>query len=560
MPTPARNARFDALFVLAAALFALLYFLGRWRGAVPFLDLSGDAARIASFLAAADHPGAFARDPLLGDPGNYSFYFAAIMPVVRGLAGLTGDYGSAFTYLLPVLVFAQIVGFYLLGLELMKDRFGAALLAVATSALDPIWMAGGEGWGLFLDAIPRFTFQAAMPYLLLLALRWRTRPERWPWLMASIGLATYLHTPSGPVFGFAVWCGLLASLPGTWTPSQKARHMVLLAFVFVVCIAPFGVHYFGNIGGDLTPADAEARMAEFRNRTRYYADLGIYHAHFLNAVSRRVPILPLAVVGVVALLRLRADARGVLRFLSAWMLGVVAVSVGVTLADQGVARSLDRLPVLTLFVRSLRYSIPILLLLCIWPIAELRRTREARGSRWGVAGAALALLGLFAYAHPPAMFFQGVSCLLEARGLVCPQPHEAERLAAFDALREQTPPGSTVLALQDDLAVRYYALRPSVFTYRDLFRSSRPGQPGFAEWRERRRSLMAATRQRDRARKVSTLAFYAREWDADYLLLPFRLSRRIEADLAFVGATVVYSNRRYALVDVREDAPTGDVP
>ncbi|MGH2395803.1 MAG: hypothetical protein ACRDFW_02205, partial [bacterium] len=98
-----------------------------------------------SFAVARDHPEFFSGDSVLGDSRNVSVYPTIHIPIIRGLARVTGDYGMAFISLLGVHVFLQALGFYLLGLVIFQSRYWGALLAVLT--LMPVYITLPEFWG-----------------------------------------------------------------------------------------------------------------------------------------------------------------------------------------------------------------------------------------------------------------------------------------------------------------------------------------------------------------------------------------------------------------------------
>src|SRR5437870_715799 len=201
----------DGVIVLAFGLLALIFYLGRWGGAYPFVFLESDAANIAGFAAAWDHPELFQGDELLGDQRNFGIYSTIHIPLIRALAKLTGDYGTAFIFLLGPHVFIQALGFYILGRVLFQSRYWATLLAIVT--MMPVWLNLGEYWGIYDDPLPRVSFQALLPYLLAGTFYWRSNPAVWPWLLGFAGALIYVHPVSAPGWILAVWLGMWAFQP-----------------------------------------------------------------------------------------------------------------------------------------------------------------------------------------------------------------------------------------------------------------------------------------------------------------------------------------------------------
>jgi hypothetical protein len=81
---------------------------------------------------------------------------------------LVGNFGLAYSLLVLPHVFLQYFSYYLLGRVLYHSRYWAFLFSLAVSA--PLALDGGELWGVMSDAMPRFTFQVLIPFLLILLL------------------------------------------------------------------------------------------------------------------------------------------------------------------------------------------------------------------------------------------------------------------------------------------------------------------------------------------------------------------------------------------------------
>ena len=197
--------------IVGFAIYGLLFFLGRWNGITPFIDLKGDGASVAGFAAALDHPELFENDFLLHDLGNISSYNYAHVPLVRFLASLVNGYGTAFLVLLVPIIFLQMTGFYVLGKVLFRSRFWALLLAIFSTFL--IFTESKDYWGIFIDPQPRMLFQAIFPWLLTLAylsrdhlkLRWIT--------MIVLGFMSFIHQISTPALALSIWLGFLVFKP-----------------------------------------------------------------------------------------------------------------------------------------------------------------------------------------------------------------------------------------------------------------------------------------------------------------------------------------------------------
>ena len=241
--------RWDWLAVITFLAFAGLYFLGRLQGNYPVVILTGDGGNIASYAAALDHPGWFNNDPALGASNNIGIYATIHIPLIRLLHRLTGDYGLAYSWLVLPQTFLQLLGFYILGRVLFKNRFWAFLLAFLT-AMTVINIGLGEIWGVWQDALPRVTFQSLLPFLLALVLVWKDHPGRWIWLMVFAGLLVYVHPISAPAWGLAIWLSLWLLQPKGWSWKRRLLVMLGLGVLFLAIITPYAITYLSYRGRD----------------------------------------------------------------------------------------------------------------------------------------------------------------------------------------------------------------------------------------------------------------------------------------------------------------------
>jgi hypothetical protein len=242
--------------LLVFAALALAYTASVWCGTTPYVGLAGDAANIATFVAARAHPELFPRDPVLADPQNYRFYATIHLPLIRALGAIVGSYGTAFLLLLPLHAWFQLTGFYALGMALFASRPWAVVLAAANAVT--LHLPLGEIWGLWPDALPRVTFQALLPFLLAAACRWRSQPRAWPWLMLAMGALTYVHPVSFPAWALAIWLGFWPFLPAGWRVHERAACLVLLGLVCSAVAAPFAWLYVSSFETGVKPPEIVA--------------------------------------------------------------------------------------------------------------------------------------------------------------------------------------------------------------------------------------------------------------------------------------------------------------
>ncbi len=163
--------------------------------------------------------------------------------MVRLLARWTGDYGRATNVTLGLHVFLFLLGWYWFGRLIL----GPPAWAGAWTFLQLAWMPlnMGEFWGPWPDVLPRWTFQALLPYLLGAVLTVaRCSPLSWPLLGALTGALVYVHSVSTIPWGFAVWSSLwFLPMHRAITWKQRAGWSVLYGGCCALAIAPFARLY-----------------------------------------------------------------------------------------------------------------------------------------------------------------------------------------------------------------------------------------------------------------------------------------------------------------------------
>jgi len=544
--------RWDWLAVLTFLAFAGLYFLGRLQANYPVVILTGDGGNIASYAAALDHPDWFKNDPALGDSNNIGIYATIHIPLIRALNHLTGDYGLAYTWLVFPETFLQLLGFYVLGRVLFKNRFWAFLLAFLT-AMTVINIGLGEIWGVWQDAIPRVTFQSLLPFLLALVLVWRDRPRYWPWLMVFAGVLVYVHPISAPAWGLAIWLSLWLLQPKDWSWQRRVLVMLGLGLLFLAAITPFAINYLSYRGRDQS-ADYNTVMTILQvyspaNLLDVPAALG----SFLWNMTRSL-LIPVTLIGFVATWLLMKNNRTPVKVVLLWMAGLFISSILIPIGERMVEQQFHILPLETELVRCIRYFVPLSLLFWLWPLVEVIPRLVNPQARRAIIALGIVLFCFWGATNRPAVgdMLQAVSCFSKAR-LVCTSPRLIDDL--IFALRTQTQPGEGVLFFNEDtaytsqtLSVRYAALRPMVYTSRDsgiLGYADRSALPAWLETTKQWESLRAIT---DPQKRLEGLVSLAVSLKADYLVIDFKVAPEI---LDFLPVTVLMQNNGYILLKLR---------
>jgi len=542
----------DAAVLLAFGVFAFAFQMGRWNGLHPFVFLYEDAANIASFAAAIDHPERFVTDPFLGDSSNFAFYATLHVPLLRALNSLTADYGTAFISLLGVHVFLQACGFYVLGRVLFRNRYWALLFALITLPTVSINLA--EYWGVFWDPQPRFTYQAVLPFLLAATLAWRGQPRRWPWLMLAAGAMFYVHPVSAPGWAFAIWLSLWVCCPVSWSTARRVVVMAALGLLFLALAAPFATNYLapqiGNTSERVAWAELQGAMeATFQAES---LDAAMAVRNFLLCWHGTALFFwMLAGIGALVLFRLRDRHRGALAMLGLWVVGLLAVSIGVPLLDQAVARMRGSAPFEIDLIRSIRYLVPLMLLFVIWPVSALHDRVEKRAGRLAMAAAGLALTAVWIEQYPPKYVGAAFTCWSRGQ-LACASPAQRSVLEGFEHVRAETPPDARLFATSYQLALRYATLRPVVYSSAAPYANRHPAR--FLQWQEDGRRIQAAQQLPEPRERLAALLQIARALGANFALID---SRFIPPGLS-PEETLVWRNRAFALLQLAPRAAAAD--
>ncbi len=559
-PSPDASIRFSWLDLIALggfALFAFATFLGRWKGLTPFVFLSSDAGIVSSFVAAYQHPDLFRGDVLLGDFTNFRYYLALHQFLIFEINKLTGDYGLAYISLLLLTVFVQCSGFYLLGITLFKSRYWAILLVVIN--LVPIALPVREFWGIYDDPLPRSLFHACLPFLLAGAFRFKSEVRMWPWLMAFTGLIFYAHPVSAPPWAFALWLGFWAFLPAHWGLFKKWAYMFALGLVFVVTVLPWALNL---ILVHERPASAAVNYNEV---VRIIADrVGVELLDVgvaLRLWFQDVSSWPLcfyslwAVAGSVILWRWRRDLRNDMKLVAIWCLGIIFVAVGLTFFEQTICRFYDLKRFQMDSVRGVKYLVPIMLLMSLWPLAGVYRQFQAGSLKRTLTMLLGALITvIWAYQCPPTTFIQTINAW--GQGSLTPRAsrNEIDTIQAINVIKKITARGSKILALVIPLEIRYAALRPVVYAYKDggIFADTNLGS--LLEWAKVKQDVEEINSSADPSSKLIMSLDLARKLKTDYVITDYYVDQNMALPL---GAKVVWSNRSYTLLSLRPDMDSG---
>lgn len=529
-----------------------------------FALLTPDLGVYASFAAAQDAPELFMEDPFLSNEKNINSYNMIYVPLVKKLQYVFGNYGTACVFLLPFAIFIHLTGYYVLGVSIFKNPWAGLLVSLLLST--PV-LTLYDYWGIILDALPRFLYQAMLPFLLALSILHGRDLKWWPVILGGIGVLNYVHPLSTPSWTVAVMLALWVSAPklGFW---KKTRMVGLSIIVLLLVLSPFVVNYVKStlietsnaIGYDETMAILQSHVVTMESSSPVSALVAFFRGRRgmdFDLTWFLVWLLGMAGIGFGLIWCRDSDDNAHARQIGAWLTGILVVSGFIPVLERILFAYLQRIPPEFEILRTLRYLTPLILLAAfyaLWLAKDHFQKLTPTLSTYLFVGASVVLLVAWGMSSEPmrdmayGILKQNVSCWLQGK-IVCPLPQSSmDFIEAMDAIREQTPVGARIFSEGQEVAIRYYALRPLVFTYKDGSPLAYTDQEQLLTWNEQfeRMDKLAFIRKfpfRHRA-FVKGIMELAQDTGADYLLL----QEPYDAELDYPRQLhLVYTNGHYSL-------------
>lgn len=457
----------DWAIVVAVAVFAFLCQIERFQGDYPNVILGSDLANITAMAMAYDHPGWFHNDFLLDNTDNFRIYFQLHVLLSRWLGTFLGNYNISLIVLLGPTIFIYLIGLYFLGRMVLKHRYWALIFMVVNAI--PIYLVF-ETWGVVRDPAPRTAIQALLPYLLILAWKWREQPRLWVLIAIFTGLLVYVHAVGTPVWMAAILLGMWSQMPSTWPLFKRVVSAGMLGATMLLMGSVFIYIYLDNhVSGGIVNYSEMIQMYRL-----------VLPPDILNVSGSTVKIiryllnmwlLPIGAVGTILLLILRRGQRNEVMMVLAWLAAATVISVIIPLIERVVEAYLRLLPMETELVRGVRYFIPLLSLLGLWGLGELHN--RIKIPRLGILVAMIGLMLIHNVYQNRLIgelnFNKTVDCMKSGH-LICAQKSDLQDV--LTVLRDKTEPGSPVFFSDSaydtlPLAVRYIAQRPLVYSYKD---------------------------------------------------------------------------------------------
>jgi len=526
----------DFIVISIFVLISIVIATGRIGNRIDHYSFSSsDAANIASFAAAWDYPEYFTNDPLLKNIDNFRYYSTLHIPLIRWLGRITGNYSTPFAIILFPFILLHLVGYFLMGKVLTKNSLLSFFLSI--TLLVPVSLNLGEVWGLY-ETIPRFLFQALLPFLLAAVIYFGKALKNWPWLMASTGLMVYIHPVSLPPWAFAILLSLLVLAEDTsW--KTRVERILFSSMFFLMVITPFVFNYFASTNfGSLIDINYETVREIMLQRFNFgLVDIRVGLKDFIKITVLsswiNITIWVMVFIGGISLFIKKgiSDKNWIGYILAAWWLGISIISIFFPLMDNLITTALNRTPFEVELIRNIRYFIPLLLISAFYILSELANLFKLKTKKHTMsiilftAGFLLMYGWMLRYDFfNNASIDNTVNCWKSGE-LVCPLPDQNKIDQRFDllgAISLRTPIGSRILCTEmwTDLAIRYYSLRPLVYDYKDGASFIYTNFNDLLLWWKQYRELWYIEKEIDnRKTYLDQLVWFAKENKTDFLIL-----------------------------------------
>lgn len=477
----------DVIFIFSIAAYALLYFCGKWGYLTPSPELWSDVASITGYAAAMEHPNNFIFDPLLGSPKNSLPYIYFYIPLIILLSRVFNDYSLATLILLPACIIAQLVGFYILGKAVFNNRIFAIILVLITSI--QVQYGAWDYWGLFTDPQPRFLFQAFLPLIFLMALKWKDKPTYWPLVMVLIGLATYIHILSGPAIAFIVLVGYLLIKRDNRLLKDLIMWLMLSGCTYVIVISPIlikliGAGSFFSSGARLSYIESYAFIHENYSVLLDIRTIIISYLKTLNSYGILIP----SIIGLFIIVSIRSEERKDEFLLVLWLGSLLFFALVIPLFEHKILYSLKLLPLEIDLVRNLRYTIPLWILIALLGLKILLSKLIAvvqnkiiligfnifiifLGGVWFMQGYSQYTLSSY-YINDYAL--QTIKCIRQQK-LFCPSKYKQNVVLILNYINHNIPIDASLISIPSGKLtdqIRYGGLRSVAFSVNDTLRMS----------------------------------------------------------------------------------------
>jgi len=485
---------------------------------------SSDGENIACFIAGRIHQDIFTGDGLLGQPENTSFYLAAQVFIISALYKLTGDIGTAISYLFGITIFLHLTAFYLLGRKLLKNRPHAALFTIVLlCGIKPIWSYWGLGaW----DITPRMMYGPFLGILLYLTLKMIDSVPARMVIMFALGLSMFIHPVSVPPVAVSLFLSFLIIKKEKTSHSRNFMQTVASGIIFLFGAYLYVASYFNSVDRtERISFETFKTIISYRfphTITEYKPAL----SEFFNTYFIQYPVISIALVMGFTALIINRDKN--IKILLAWFAGPFIVA-GLFIADQAIADIRNSLPLENNFIRALRFTIPFSIMIIMYSSISLARTFTQR-TETGKKAVLLAILILINSFVIYKQFNAGYN-ILSLRIAKAQKYHNADYVEALDFIKYQLPQNTKIYNIySDSLSIRYYALKPLVHTFKDGASLIYSNHIQLKKWYNTAREhsqVAKAIRKKQYEKAFKAACVLGISLNSDYMLLPTEILNNI---------------------------------
>ncbi len=460
--------------ILLAGCVSVLLGLAGYAGSFRHLgeaQFGSDTLITISRALAAAHPSLYTDDFLFSQPQNYEFYTNASVWFFQLVEYLDqGAFVTWYRVLNIVVVALFLFSWFLLAFRLFGSGPAATAFTACCAVAVPV--VSGDYWGLFDEPQARQMFSAVLPLILLAALSARHHVLDWIGVFLLMGAAMWLHPASGPPVALALLVALMVS--------QYVRgYEVMLIYrafaggcVFLAFALPNIWQYYSGIRDATQGADPELVHAAWAMRfSGDYLDpiFGVSNALNRAFGGWRILLPLVSAVGAIVLLKHRHDReRKQVLMIVAFTIAVAFLGGAVPAMEAGIAHAMGRTPAQIDLIRSIRFLVPMLLLVAFWGIAFQRR---GMGSRAAALVVAMALAWIGATQANPRYrqntdILAGLRCWTRIQ-VTCPVEDPEDLARVVEELSAPSLHPGNVFSSEFGLQIRSYARRSLAFDWKD---------------------------------------------------------------------------------------------
>jgi hypothetical protein len=285
----------------------------------------------------------------------------------------------------------------------------------------------------------------------------------------------------------------------------------------------------------------------YRYPDELFNALYAFKSFIINPTFMRISLFGLAGI-VYVWFRYRLERKNI-TLLAMWVLGILITSVAIPFIEQVISHKYKVFSLEIELVRNTKYIFPLMLIFCLWPFAAMSKYSADMKMRRivFVIGFILVFGWSFRQMYKHIRFLNENGYFL----LNPDKDRQSDIMDTLNAVKRLTPEKSRFLVLASfpELAIRYYALRPLVYTYKDGASFIYTDHAKLIKWYEKARdmekTMLVLKQPANDSAKTKIMADFSRRFSAEYLVVD-----RIDLSDSFVvsDSSVIYSNNRYVIM------------